>query len=263
MVGSYFLLPSLRYKFYVSRPFAREILGFGKWIFLSSSVYFLSMSFDRLYLGKAAPLALLGVYGIARSLSEPFGALIVRLGNYVVFPTIASHSHLPREQVRKQFSLVRLVFLMIVVIGLAVFAATADLMVKLIYDQRYQAAGWMLPLLIIGTWFSIMCSLNELTLLGLGKPTYGAISNSMKLVYLIIALPVSFAAYGMVGAVIVMAASDLCRYVPVLLGQLRERFSFAVQDLFLTLGLLMLIGLLEWARSNLGIGTSFDNLRLS
>ena len=43
------------------------------------------MNFDRLFLGMAAPLALLGVYGIARSLSDPIGALVVRLCSYVFF----------------------------------------------------------------------------------------------------------------------------------------------------------------------------------
>ena len=35
------------------------------------------------------------------------------------------------------------------------------------------------PLLIIGGWFSILCSLNKLTLLGLGAPRYGAIAYSV------------------------------------------------------------------------------------
>ena len=130
MAGSYFLLPSARCRFFISKPFALAILKFGKWIFISSSVYFLAMSFDRLYLGKVAPLALVGVYGIARSLSEPFGALILRLGNFVVFPTIASLSHLPRPEIQRQLSTVRLIFLACVVAGLAVFAATADIFVE-------------------------------------------------------------------------------------------------------------------------------------
>ena len=260
VVGSYFLLPKLRQKLYVSRKYAKEILSFGKWIFLSSMIYFLSGSFDRLYLGKVAPLALLGIYGIARSLAEPFGALILRIGSYVVFPTVASSAHLPRHEVREQLASIRFIFLLFVSVGFSCFAATADFVIRFLYDERYQAAGWMLPILLIGTWFSILSSLNESILLGLGKPTYGAVSNSLKFLYLLIALPLGYMTYGMLGAVLVTAASDLCRYVPVLVGQLRERFSFAAQDFLLTSGLLMLVMFLESLRWKFGLGTSFDSL---
>jgi O-antigen/teichoic acid export membrane protein len=260
VTGSYFLLPKVRHHFYISPTYAKEIFSFGKWIFVSSMIYFLSTSFDRLYLGKVAPLALLGIYGIARSLSEPFGALILRIGSYVVFPTVASSMHLPRNEVREQLASIRFMFLLFVAIGLSSFAATADFVVRILYDDRYQAAGWMLPILLIGTWFSILSSLNESILLGLGKPTYGAVSNSLKFGYLLIALPLGYTAHGMLGAVVAAAAGDLCRYVPVLIGQLRERFSFATQDLFLTAGLIILVMALQWLRWKFGLGTSFDEL---
>ena len=70
MIGSYFLLPDIKHKFKIVRVYVWQIVHFGKWIFLSSTVYFLSMSFDRLYLAAAIPLALLGVYGIARAISD-------------------------------------------------------------------------------------------------------------------------------------------------------------------------------------------------
>jgi hypothetical protein len=55
-------------------------MHFGKWIFVSSMVFFLSTYIDRLYLGKVVPLELLGIYGIARSISDLTGNLVLRLG---------------------------------------------------------------------------------------------------------------------------------------------------------------------------------------
>ena len=66
MIGTYFLLPDVKQRFYLSKKYVWEILHFGKWIFASSIVYFLSANFDRLYLAKVVTLELLGVYGIAR-----------------------------------------------------------------------------------------------------------------------------------------------------------------------------------------------------
>jgi O-antigen/teichoic acid export membrane protein len=260
MVGSYFLVPGLRNRFYISKRYARQILAFGKWIFLSSIVYFLSSNFDRLYLGKIIPLDVLGVYGIARTVTDVLGLLVNRLGNIVVFPLISSSFDMPRHQLREQLVLMRLIFLAVAAVGLAFFAATGDLLVELLYDQRYQAAGWMLPVLIIGVWFSAMCSLNESTLLGFGKPSYGTIANCVKLCWLVVGLPVGFMKEGVLGAVVAVAVSDVFRYAPILVGQIRERFSFGIQDLCATILMFAALGFWQWLRWSLELGTSFDHL---
>ena len=262
-IGSYFLLPDVRHRFHVSKQYAWEIFTFGKWIFISSIVYFLSINFDRLYLATVMPLGLLGVYGIARSLSELVSTLVLRLGNIVVFPLVASSSDTPRTQLREQLALMRVVLLLVAAVGLSFLAASADFIIQVLFDERYQAAGWMLPVLFIGAWFSILCSINESTLMGFGKPHYGALANSLKFGYLVIGLPLGFSEYGVLGAITVVALGDLWRYIPILVGQIRERFSFWVQDLLVTFSLFALIGFWEWLRWTFGLGTSFDGLPIS
>ena len=151
---------------------------------------------------------------------------------------------------------------MLAVLGLSLFTVVADLPVKILYDQRYQEAAWMLPILTIGLWASILCNINETTLVGFGKPQYSAIANSIKLAYLVVALPLSFANYGVLGAVVVVAASDVPRYFPILIGQIRERFSFGFQDLCFTVIMFVLIAIGEWLRWLAGFGTSFADLPL-
>ena len=260
MIASYSLLPDVTQRLYLSKRFVWEILHFGKWIFLSSIVYFLSTNFDRLYLAKIVPLHVLGVYGIARSISETLGLVVMRLGNYVLFPLIASHAQMPRAELRQQLVSIRAKFVLAAAVGFSLFAAMADLPIKILYDQRYQAACWILSTLIIGSWFSILAYLNESTLLGLGKPSYSAISNSSKFAFLLIGLPLSVQFYGLVGGVMVIAFADLFRYVPVFFGQRRECLSFGMQDLLITLGVFSLIGFWEWLRWVLGFGTSFESL---
>jgi O-antigen/teichoic acid export membrane protein len=259
-VGSYFLLPEVRPRFHISREFIREILSFGKWIFISSAVYFFSMNYDRLYLPKLFPLALLGVYGVARSLSELLTTLTMRLGNVVLFPFIASHSQMSRESLQASLAGMRARFLLLAAIGISILVATADLAIRVLYDERYQAAGWMLPLMMLGSWFSILASVNDSTLLGLGKPLYGAIANSTKFAFLAVGLPLGFVVNGVLGVVVVFAISDLCRYVPIFLGQRSERIAFGMQDMLLTLCVFALIGVWEWLRWLSGLGTSFDAL---
>jgi O-antigen/teichoic acid export membrane protein len=260
MIGSYFLLPEIKQRFHLSKQYSRQILNFGKWIFVSSIVYFLSMYVDRLYLGKVVPLELLGVYGIARSISDLSGNLILRLGNVVLFPFVASHSQTPRAELRDRLAPIRARFLLLAAVGLSLFVASADFAIRILYDERYHAASWMLPLLIVGSWFSVLAYVNESLLLGLGKPSYSAVSNGAKLAFLVIGLPVMVKISGVLGGVMVVAVADLCRYIPILIGQRRERFSFGLQDLLLTAAVISIIGLLEWLRWVSGFGTSFDTL---
>jgi O-antigen/teichoic acid export membrane protein len=259
-IATFFLLPDIRQRFHLSKLFVREILNFGKWITFSSIVWFLAMNFDRLYLAKIVPLAILGVYGIARSIAELFSMAIAYLGNTVLFPFIASQSTMLRADLRKQLAPLRAKLLLLLALGMSLAVASADLAIKVFYDQRYQAASWMLPVLIVGSWFSILANLNESTLLGLGKPSYGALANSLKFVFLIIGLVLGVRFYGLLFGVMVVASADVFRYIPILVGQKRERFSFAMQDFLMTLAMLSLVGVWEWLRWIMGLGTSFASL---
>ena len=259
-IASYFLVPGLRQKFQISGEYAWQIFSFGKWIFVSSTIFFLSSNFDNLYFGKVVPLELLGVYGIARNIADALFAIIARVNAVVIFPFIATHSELARAELREQLKSIRAKFLLVAAFGLAVLVVVADLLIRFLYDPRYQDAGWILSILLVGRWFAMLCNINEAVLIGFRKPFYNAAGLAVKLGLLLVGLPLTFIKFGIVGAIIFVAVSEVLRYVPLLIGQARERFSFAMQD-FLTTGLMLgLIVLLEWLRFALGFGNSFTHL---
>jgi len=182
------------------------------------------------------------------------------VGTVVLFPFVASHAHMPRSELYRQLASLRAKVLFVAAFVISALVATIDLAVTILYDERYRAAGWMLPVLILGSWFSILTTVNDATLVGVGKPSYSALANCGKFVFLVIGLPLSFMASGIVGVVLIVALADLCRYFPILVGQRRERLSFGVQDLSLTLAAFALIGVWEYLRWSTGFGTSFDAL---
>jgi O-antigen/teichoic acid export membrane protein len=260
MVMTYFLVPNLKQRFHVDRQCLSEITSFGKWVYLNSMVYFLSTNFDRLYFAKVVPLQVLGIYGIARALSELFGTAATHLGNSVIFPFISSHAGLPRETLRRELVSIRGKFLLLIALGCSLFIATADLAIKLLYDQRYHAAAWMLPVLALGAWFSMVATTNESTLLGLGAPSYSAMANSVRFILLVVGLPLSLKFKGLAGGIVTLVLVEVCRYAPVYIGQRRQQFSFGAQDVAITLAMFAMIGLWEWLRWASGFGTSFDSL---
>ena len=94
----------------------------------------------------------------------------------------------------------------------------------------------------------------------MGKPSYTALANGVRLTLLLIALPLSFALAGLVGSVMTLAAIEALRNVPMYIGLRRERFAFGFQDLSVTLLMFVMTGVLEWARWTWGFGTSFNSL---
>lgn len=256
--GMTYLLPEARNWLAWDRVHARQIISFGKWIYLSSLLTFLCASFDKLYLGQSIPLALLGIYGLARNVAELPAALFSRLGHSLVFPVIAAQQSQPRHEMRARLSPLRLKLLLICAACLAFGIAFGDFAIRMIYDSRYHAAGWMLPVMLAGVWGAILCSMNEYALMGLGKPLYGAAGNLVKLLSLAIGIPIGLQMAGLSGAILAVAVSDSFRYLPVLLGQSREQVSFFRQDLAVSLFMFTLLGLFMLLRAWAGYGTALD-----
>jgi hypothetical protein len=163
-------------------------------------------------------------------------------------------------ELRRQLAPLRFKSMLIAAIGVSFSATVSDLVIKILFDQRYHEAGWMAPVLITGTWVSILCLVNESTLLGLGRPNYSAFAYSLKFVWLLLGLPLSITYYGPVAAILVIATSDVLRYFPGLVGQIRLHFSFGLQDLLMTFVVFALLVIFEWLRWELGLGTSFESL---
>ncbi|WP_277981110.1 oligosaccharide flippase family protein [Sphingomonas phyllosphaerae] len=252
MVASYLLIPGMRHRFLIDRGAMREILSFGRWVALSSIVYFLAMNFDRLYMARAVSLAVLGTYGIARSLADILNLLVARFGNMIVFPMVAASFDTTAE-LRARLARHRPLLLLGAAAAVAGFIAISDLLTALLYDQRYQAAGQMLPALSFGVWFAILSTINESVLLGIGKPVYGASANIGKFAWLLVGLPLAVNFYGISGAVLVIASAELVRYVPLWVAQRREGLSFARQDLAMTLVMLGLAVLFREALYGVGL----------
>jgi O-antigen/teichoic acid export membrane protein len=232
-IGTHFLLPGVKNRFSWNRVYVWEIVHFGKWVFLSSILYFAALNVDRLYLAKLLPLAALGVYGIARSFSDMLTQFVTKFGNLIIFPLVAASSH-EGEQLRKRLARSRLKLVMASSAGVALFATFSHMLITLLYDERYHEAAQLLPILSVGVWFAILSTLGESILLGLAKPIYSAASHGLKLGVLVAGLAFLLPRFGLMGAVYSIALAELARYLVVVIGQWREGLLFLRQDMVST-----------------------------
>ncbi|NUT01579.1 MAG: oligosaccharide flippase family protein [Sphingomonas sp.] len=259
LVASYLIIPGVRHRFILDRASAREIIFFGKWIFLSSIIYFLAMNYDRLYFAKQIPLALLGVYAIARSMADMLTSLVDKTGNMVLFPHVASmQSTAPEVRARLLHS--RRTMLLLVAIGLAGMVAVSDAVIRLLYDSRYETAAEILPLLLLGVWVAILCKVNDSVLLGMARPAYTAIANGAKLLTFVVGIPFAFLYYGLMGAIVVLNAGEVVRYVVLWLFSRRKHLAFGRDDLALTIFFLIAVVGIREVLSRTGLTSGIEAL---
>lgn len=261
-IASYWL-PHPPHRLLLTKSCIREIVGFGKWIFLSSLMVYCANNVDRLTLGKIVPFGLLGIYGMARTIAEIPGLLATRLGYQIVFPFIAAQKSLEGGRAKRDLGKARVKVCLGGAFIISFGIAWADWAVRLVYDPRYIQVGWMLSLLLLGAWFAVLSNLNEAVLLGCGRPSYSGYANGIRFAAVGISLTLVYRAYGIKGAVCVMIAAELVRYAAIAIGQQRMRWSFYRQDALCTIGLIMTVGFWLLLRRNLGMGTPWDLLSAS
>jgi O-antigen/teichoic acid export membrane protein len=181
-----------------------ELRRFGKWVFLSSAATAFGMNGDRVLLGLWVSPATLGTYSIAANLATLVEGIGNRFFTNLSFPALSETARRDPSRFASVYFRMRW-FSDAGFVWMAGFLFSAgELIVSIMYDPRYAAAGEMLK------WLSFSLLFNRYNLVGsaylaMGKPNYTAALNYARLVSLFVMVPALFYAYGIYGAVIGIA----------------------------------------------------------
>jgi O-antigen/teichoic acid export membrane protein len=261
MIWSHRLISNYNNNFYWDRVAAKEVLSFGKWVFFSTAMTFLSVQADNLILGKIFPLQLLGVYIIASVFANIPRQIIGQLSSKLIYPIISAQIHLQRRILRSKIIEKRRLILLLVAPLLALLIGFGDLIILTLYDQRYAQGSWMLPILAIGLWPRVLSYTIDPVFLALGKPIYTALGNLLVFIILVTGVPIVYYFSGMVLTIVLIAVKEVLFYMVVYYGLKKEKMTAAGQDIALTLFLLLLIVSSIAVREYFGIGSSFEWIR--
>ena len=253
-------LPGSRHRFMMDRGVAAEILQFGRWIMITSIIMFVSGNLDKLALGKVAPLALLGIYGLARTMADIPSQMARRLTYQLIFPLFSAARTDGDAAIVARLSPLRLRFVLLTALAMGVGIGCADWAIRILFDARYYEAGWMLSLLLPATFLSILANFNEGLLMSSGKPAYESAANVARLAILAIGLWYGYMWAGFAGAIAAVIAGELARYVVVAYGQRRTEQSFLKQDISALAVMLLVAALWIALRQKLGRGAPWDAL---
>jgi O-antigen/teichoic acid export membrane protein len=224
----------IRNSFQWDKESVHSIVHFGKWILMATAFWFFASQADRLILGRLITLTLLGIYGLAYQLSDIPRQVILALGQRVAYPFISKMIHRPREEFEAQFLRYRLYALLGGAVMLSLMVTWGGLLITKLYDVRYHEAAWMIPILALGLWQTLLYQTTYPVLLSLGKSKYGAYGNAAYCFAIISGIPIAFHFFGMVGGVAAVAAGDLPLYFVIQTGVSRQGIRPWRQDLGMT-----------------------------
>jgi O-antigen/teichoic acid export membrane protein len=256
-VFSYLFLPGQNNRFRWEPEARAELLGFGRWVFVSTMLTFLSQSCDRLIFGKLLTMEMVGIYSVGKQMASAPQEAVGHIGSNVVFPfysrIVTSGQPLPLVFGRARFPL-----LVLAGWGLAVLAATGDAVIDVLYDDRYKAAGWVVQVLALAAWFTVLWSTNVAALLALGHSKWMAATTGVKTVANIVLIPLGYyidhfklGNNGLRGAVIALAVAEVIQLGFSSFAVWRNRLAPYWQDLPLTCYVLASAGVGAWMSSNL------------
>jgi O-antigen/teichoic acid export membrane protein len=220
-VLSHTLLKGPAYKPCWDRSSLRDIVGFGKWIFLSSVIGFAAANGEKLILGGTLSAQDFGVFSIASLLLAAIVGLVGSLNAHLVFPGLSEALRGGDAQARKVYTRVQQIADAILggIAGLAL--VLGGWVVHILYDARYAEAGWMLQYLALGL-VAMRYQVLEQMMFAHNQPGWVTLSNCLRALAVVVLVPLGYAWGNVHGAVLAVVASQFAGWPVAITFKLRR-----------------------------------------
>jgi len=201
------VLSGHRERFRLEAAAVKELMSNARWIFVASILGFLASNGDRVLLGALIDAGSFGLYAVAFLLASVLQVLTSTLCISVAYPAFSEVFRERRHDLPKTIGKFLQVYdaLVTFIAGILVIAGPA--FVHLLYDQRYQQAGWILSVLAVGC-IGMRCQLVEQCYQAVGKPQLVTLANLIRLVALVAGIWIGNKMWGFTGIVAAIALSQ-------------------------------------------------------
>jgi O-antigen/teichoic acid export membrane protein len=243
---SHFYLPGKNVRPCWDPLHAKEIIGFGKWIFLSSIIGFLASNIEKLILAALLSATSFGLFSIASTLLAAVVGVYASLNGHVVFPSLTQALRSHRDDMVRIYGRVQRIVDVLLGLLSGVLILSGHWAVWVLFDSRYQQAGWMLQALG-WTLLALRYQVVEQLMFANNQPAWVSANNALRALGLLIAVPAGFAVWGERGALIAVVACQFASWPLSLVFKWREGLMGKASEVWwlpaLIVGLLMGWGL--------------------
>lgn len=247
----------------------REIMGFSKWILVSSVTAFANQKAGTFVIAKFLDASMVGIYGLASEIANMASAELLAPIRQALFPGYAKLAHDLITLRRVFLDTFGILVLLAMPIALGI-GLTADLFVPILLGPKWNEAIPLIEILAISGGLSSVSSHVQPLYLAMNRPYFGAYSAIGHALLYLPALVIASAQYGVRGAAIAHAIG----HVAVLLGSLylmrkllrlspREIWMACWRPLVACALMVIAVGAFKWASPLTGGGLGHQLILLA
>lgn len=205
-------LPGHQDRLQIDRSSLRELITFGKWIILSSLLGFFINTADRAILGNFITLEMLGIYSVGLLIASIPMLLMQPLASNVLLPIYKQRP--PWESVANRHKIGRMRWFLtgaLLTVSLSLVLG-GDLMVKTLFDPRYELAGPILVLMAIAQLPAVVLSSYDQILLAAGDSRRFMNRIAILSIVQTTLLVLGTIQFGLIGAILARGLSSILVY---------------------------------------------------
>lgn len=232
-------LPGIRNRFRWEPAARRELIRFGKWIFLSTVCGFVFSQSDKIILGRYLELGAFGIYNIGYFLAS-FPLMLGSMVNQkIVIPIYRECPPAESPENFRALRRMRMPMTAALLLLVTAFSALGVWLVGLLYDARYQGAGAVVVLLALMQIPTIIQLTYDQAALAAGDSRRFFVLTLARAVFMVAGLIGGLEAAGLLGAILGQGLARLAVYpVTVWLARRVGAWDALHDALFALLGLL-------------------------
>lgn len=208
LAASFWIMPGQHNRFSWDVEAFSDLFGFGKWILLTTVMGFFVKSSDKLILGALVTPKLLGIYGIAIFMTAAINQVLSVWAGKVALPVFSKAYRETPERIANFYYKFSTPFNFVTLFLCGFLFNAGHVIIEMLYDSRYAAAGPMIQILSIALLGS-RSVLAEQCYIAIGKPKLSVPMNIIQLVILFGGLAPAYRWYGMDGALYVIGLTTL------------------------------------------------------
>jgi lipopolysaccharide exporter len=210
---TYLIFPEPLRKLRWEPHLARELLGFARFVVPSSILTLLVGQIDKLTFSRLLSLTDFGIYSLAFSLAAAPAAFSYAYSSRVLYPRYAAAWRSESRLTPDMFYARRLPAAHIYMSAVGLMIGAANLIIGLLYDDRYGEAALYLSVLGLAPLFLILNVSTSEALIAMGRLGAGLLHNILRLGWIITAGILLFWSIGPLGLAVAVGMVEL----PVLL----------------------------------------------
>lgn len=187
-------------RFRYDKKALHELFDFGKWIFVSSALYILTMNGDKLLLSTFVAADVLGLYVIASLFVTAINNTLERLYAGISLPALSEFARNDPSRLREIYNRLCIPSDLLLIFLAGFLFETGRWLIAVLYDPRYMAAGDILQILALSL-FAVRYEVARQAYLALNVPYYGTVMSVVRFLSLCTLVPSLYYINGIQGAI--------------------------------------------------------------